>query len=148
MQPPSEFGRIDHGGDLGDAAVGDGEDEDGERGAVLAPGDEAGVAVDGRQMSSCCPGGHLRAGGDLGGSERDESAVRGVDGELHFGVENLQQLLEPTVACRAHKGVDHLAFNAHFTEEEIGALNLEIALTNFFNRINRTIKEPAGRTWG
>ncbi|WP_405860338.1 carboxymuconolactone decarboxylase family protein [Streptomyces sp. NBC_00090] len=38
--------------------------------------------------------------------------------------------------------------NAHFTEEEIGALNLEIALTNFFNRLNRTIKEPAGQTWG
>ncbi|MGC4977040.1 carboxymuconolactone decarboxylase family protein [Streptomyces sp. DT199] len=38
--------------------------------------------------------------------------------------------------------------NAHFTEEQIGALNLEIALTNFFNRINRTMKEPAGRTWG
>nr|WP_234378928.1 hypothetical protein [Streptomyces sp. FXJ1.172]WEO93122.1 hypothetical protein A6P39_003020 [Streptomyces sp. FXJ1.172] len=29
-----------------------------------------------------------------------------------------------------------------------GAINLEIALTNFFNRINRTIKEPAGKTWG
>ncbi|MFE3651526.1 carboxymuconolactone decarboxylase family protein [Streptomyces sp. NPDC059152] len=38
--------------------------------------------------------------------------------------------------------------NAHFTEEQIGAINLETALTNFFNRINRTIKEPAGRTWG
>ncbi|MET9994157.1 carboxymuconolactone decarboxylase family protein [Streptomyces mutabilis] len=38
--------------------------------------------------------------------------------------------------------------NAHFTEEQIGAINLEIALTNFFNRINRTIKEPAGQTWG
>ncbi|GAA2698382.1 hypothetical protein GCM10010310_63900 [Streptomyces violaceolatus] len=37
--------------------------------------------------------------------------------------------------------------NAHFTEEQIGALDLEIALTNFFNRINRTIKEPAGKTW-
>ncbi|MGV9629099.1 carboxymuconolactone decarboxylase family protein [Streptomyces sp. NPDC003487] len=37
--------------------------------------------------------------------------------------------------------------NAHFTEEQIGAINLEIALTNFFNRINRTIKEPAGKTW-
>ncbi|WP_309030446.1 carboxymuconolactone decarboxylase family protein [Streptomyces alfalfae] len=36
----------------------------------------------------------------------------------------------------------------HFTEEQIGAINLEIALTNFFNRLNRTIKEPAGRTWG
>ncbi|WP_436889595.1 carboxymuconolactone decarboxylase family protein [Nocardiopsis dassonvillei] len=38
--------------------------------------------------------------------------------------------------------------NAHFTEEQIGAINLEIALTNFFNRINRTIKEPAGKSWG
>ncbi|MFF7182016.1 carboxymuconolactone decarboxylase family protein [Streptomyces sp. NPDC008121] len=38
--------------------------------------------------------------------------------------------------------------NAHFTEEQIGAINLEIALTNFFNRLNRTVKEPAGRTWG
>ncbi|MEW1760986.1 carboxymuconolactone decarboxylase family protein [Streptomyces cyaneofuscatus] len=38
--------------------------------------------------------------------------------------------------------------NAHFAEEQIGAINLEIALTNFFNRINRTIKEPAGQTWG
>jgi AhpD family alkylhydroperoxidase len=38
--------------------------------------------------------------------------------------------------------------NTHFTEEQIGAINLEIALTNFFNRINRTIKEPAGQTWG
>ena len=38
--------------------------------------------------------------------------------------------------------------NAHFTEEQIGAINLEIAMTNFFNRLNRTIKEPAGQTWG
>ncbi|MFD9336253.1 hypothetical protein ACFWBF_17855 [Streptomyces sp. NPDC060028] len=32
-----------------------------------------------------------------------------MDGELHFGVENLQQLLEPTVAGRGQKGLDHLA---------------------------------------
>lgn len=38
--------------------------------------------------------------------------------------------------------------NAHFTEEQLGAINLEIAMTNFFNRINRIIKEPAGKTWG
>ena len=37
--------------------------------------------------------------------------------------------------------------NAHFTEEQIGAINLEIALTNFFNRINRTTREQAGKTW-
>ncbi|MFC8131989.1 carboxymuconolactone decarboxylase family protein [Streptomyces sp. NPDC057302] len=35
----------------------------------------------------------------------------------------------------------------HFSEEQLGALTLEIALTNFFNRINRTIREQAGKTW-
>ena len=38
--------------------------------------------------------------------------------------------------------------NAHFTEEQVSAITLEIAMTNFFNRINRTINEPAGKTWG
>ncbi|GGQ27358.1 carboxymuconolactone decarboxylase family protein [Streptosporangium pseudovulgare] len=36
---------------------------------------------------------------------------------------------------------------AHFNEEQLAAINLEIALTNFFNRINRTIREQAGKTW-
>ncbi|WBB60127.1 carboxymuconolactone decarboxylase family protein [Streptomyces sp. WMMC500] len=35
----------------------------------------------------------------------------------------------------------------HFGEEELGAITLEIALTNFFNRINRTTGEQAGKTW-
>ncbi|MEU9835796.1 carboxymuconolactone decarboxylase family protein [Streptosporangium sp. NPDC048047] len=36
---------------------------------------------------------------------------------------------------------------AHFDEKQLSAINLEIALTNFFNRINRTIREQAGKTW-
>ncbi|MEV0116822.1 carboxymuconolactone decarboxylase family protein [Streptomyces sp. NPDC050844] len=35
----------------------------------------------------------------------------------------------------------------HFGEEQLNAIILEIALTNFFNRINRTIGEQAGKTW-
>lgn len=35
----------------------------------------------------------------------------------------------------------------HFSEEQLGAITLEIALTNFFNRIKRTVREQAGRTW-
>ncbi|MBM7173026.1 carboxymuconolactone decarboxylase family protein [Streptomyces sp. G44] len=35
----------------------------------------------------------------------------------------------------------------HFTEGQLGAMTLEIALTNFFNRINRTNGEQAGKTW-
>ncbi|WP_171112526.1 MULTISPECIES: carboxymuconolactone decarboxylase family protein [Streptomyces] len=36
----------------------------------------------------------------------------------------------------------------HFDEKELSALILTISLTNLFNRINTTIKEPAGTTWG
>jgi AhpD family alkylhydroperoxidase len=37
---------------------------------------------------------------------------------------------------------------AHYNEQELAAIILTIATTNFFNRINVTIKEPAGATWG
>ena len=36
----------------------------------------------------------------------------------------------------------------HFDEKQLSALILTISLTNMFNRINTTIKEPAGTTWG
>ncbi|MFF0243944.1 carboxymuconolactone decarboxylase family protein [Streptosporangium sandarakinum] len=36
---------------------------------------------------------------------------------------------------------------AHFDEKQLSAINLQIALANFFNRINRTIREQAGKTW-
>ncbi|MEU1178771.1 carboxymuconolactone decarboxylase family protein [Streptomyces sp. NPDC005820] len=35
----------------------------------------------------------------------------------------------------------------HFSEDQLNAIILEIAMTNFFNRINRTIREQAGKTW-
>ncbi|MDJ1133642.1 carboxymuconolactone decarboxylase family protein [Streptomyces iconiensis] len=35
----------------------------------------------------------------------------------------------------------------HFSEEQLSAITLEIAMTNFFNRINRTNREQAGKTW-
>lgn len=35
----------------------------------------------------------------------------------------------------------------HFDEKQLSAIILEIALTNFYNRINRTIREQAGKTW-
>ena len=36
----------------------------------------------------------------------------------------------------------------HFDEKGLAAIVLMIATTNLFNRINATIKEPAGATWG
>ncbi|MFE5393207.1 carboxymuconolactone decarboxylase family protein [Streptomyces sp. NPDC056568] len=35
----------------------------------------------------------------------------------------------------------------HFSEEQLSAIILGIAVTNFFNRINRTVREQAGRAW-
>ncbi|MET7338367.1 carboxymuconolactone decarboxylase family protein [Nonomuraea sp. NPDC005650] len=36
---------------------------------------------------------------------------------------------------------------AQFDEKQLSSIILNIALTNFFNRINRTIREQAGKTW-
>ncbi|MBB5119703.1 alkylhydroperoxidase [Streptomyces eurocidicus] len=36
----------------------------------------------------------------------------------------------------------------HFDEGQLSSIILMVALTNFFNRINTTIEEPAGHTWG
>ncbi|MFI9235923.1 carboxymuconolactone decarboxylase family protein [Streptomyces sp. NPDC053079] len=35
----------------------------------------------------------------------------------------------------------------HFDEQQLAAIILMIATTNFFNRINTTVQEPAGATW-
>ncbi|MEV0225656.1 carboxymuconolactone decarboxylase family protein [Streptomyces sp. NPDC050704] len=35
----------------------------------------------------------------------------------------------------------------HYDEQQIAALILWIATTNLFNRLNATVKEPAGATW-
>ncbi|MEV4071377.1 carboxymuconolactone decarboxylase family protein [Nonomuraea fuscirosea] len=35
----------------------------------------------------------------------------------------------------------------HFDERQLSAIVLDIALTNFFNRINHTLREQAGKTW-
>ncbi|MEV4107545.1 carboxymuconolactone decarboxylase family protein [Nonomuraea sp. NPDC049695] len=36
---------------------------------------------------------------------------------------------------------------AHFDEKQLSAIILSIAMTNFFNRINHTIRAQAGMTW-
>ncbi|MDP9840999.1 carboxymuconolactone decarboxylase family protein [Streptosporangium lutulentum] len=36
---------------------------------------------------------------------------------------------------------------AHFDENQLSAITLNIAMTTFFNTINRTIREQAGKTW-
>jgi AhpD family alkylhydroperoxidase len=36
----------------------------------------------------------------------------------------------------------------HYNESQLAAIILMIATSNFFNRLNTTIKEPAGANWG
>jgi AhpD family alkylhydroperoxidase len=36
---------------------------------------------------------------------------------------------------------------AHFDEEQLSAIMLNIAVTNFFNRINHATRQQAGKTW-
>lgn len=36
----------------------------------------------------------------------------------------------------------------HFNEQELAAIVLWIATTNFFNRLNATTRQPAGQNWG
>jgi AhpD family alkylhydroperoxidase len=36
---------------------------------------------------------------------------------------------------------------AHFTAPQLESIVLEVALTSFFNRVNRAVNEPAGKTW-
>jgi AhpD family alkylhydroperoxidase len=36
---------------------------------------------------------------------------------------------------------------AHFDEQQLSAITLNIALTNLFNRINHTTRAQAGKTW-
>ena len=35
----------------------------------------------------------------------------------------------------------------HFDEKQLSSIILMIGITNLFNRINATVREPAGKTW-
>lgn len=35
----------------------------------------------------------------------------------------------------------------HFDERQLAAITLMVAMTNFFNRVNAVVQEPAGATW-
>jgi hypothetical protein len=101
-------------------------------------------------MSSGRAAGHPRASGDFGGPERDERAVRGVDGELHFGAEDLQQLLEPAVAGCGQEGLRHLALVPSGAGRLLGGLHFpdgeerEAARQGFISSLGVVAGSPAG----
>jgi AhpD family alkylhydroperoxidase len=75
--------------------------------------------------------------------------------EAPFFTEEERAALELTeaatrIADRSGKAVPDEVWDRaadHFDEEQLSAIILMIGLTNFFNRINTTIEEPAGASW-
>jgi signal transduction histidine kinase len=83
-----ERGRGGHHSDPGDPAARDRECHERQRGTVPAPGHDAGPAVDEYVLPARGRGTtELRAGGDPGGTEHDDLAARGVDGQPHVGIQ-------------------------------------------------------------
>ncbi|WP_242613460.1 carboxymuconolactone decarboxylase family protein [Herbihabitans rhizosphaerae] len=37
--------------------------------------------------------------------------------------------------------------NKHYDEKQVAAIVLSVGMINFFNRVNTTVKEPAGQLW-
>ncbi|KOU60342.1 alkylhydroperoxidase [Streptomyces sp. MMG1533] len=115
------------------------------------------VALRASQINGCsaCVHGHVHNLRKGGASEERIAAVA-VWREAPYFSDAERAALQLTesvtrLADRSHDSVPDELWDEvadHFDEKELSALILTIALTNLFNRINTTIKEPAGTTWG
>lgn len=128
-----ELGRVDHDRDVSDPAVDDGEREDRERDAVLAPGNGPGRPLTSTARpcvaalaDSCAPAATFVA------PRGDDHAGRSVDGRFHLGVEYPQQLLEVAAASRCQEGLDYLSL----LPSDAGRL---------LNRLHWLCRSPDGR---
>ncbi|GAA4007326.1 carboxymuconolactone decarboxylase family protein [Streptomyces sp. NBC_01352] len=115
------------------------------------------VGLRASQINGCgaCVHGHvhnLRKGGTS--EERIASVAAWREAPYFSDAERAALQLTESVtrlADRSHESVPDALWDEvadHFDEKELSAIILTIALTNLFNRINTTIKEPAGTTWG
>ncbi|MEV7991424.1 carboxymuconolactone decarboxylase family protein [Streptomyces sp. NPDC086077] len=109
------------------------------------------------QINGCaaCVHGHVNNLRKAGVSEeRIASVAAWRHAPFHSDAERAALTLAETVtrlADRSEEPVPDALWDEiadHFDEKEVSALILTVALTNMFNRINATIKEPAGTTWG
>lgn len=114
------------------------------------------VALRASQINGCaaCVYGHTHVLRQLGvSSERIDTAA--VWRHSPYFSEKEQVALELTeqatrLADRSDEPVsDELwdRLRSNFSESELAALVVEVALINFFNRINTVIQEPAGVIW-
>ncbi|WAZ26233.1 carboxymuconolactone decarboxylase family protein [Streptomyces cinnabarinus] len=107
------------------------------------------------QINGCSPCVHASIGSAKQAGETEERLHNVVAWrETPFFTEEERAALELTeAATRIQDGAAGVTDEIwdtvadHFDEGQLSAIILEIALTNFFNRINRTIREQAGKTW-
>ncbi|MER7175910.1 carboxymuconolactone decarboxylase family protein [Streptomyces mesophilus] len=107
------------------------------------------------QINGCAPCVHASVTAAKKAGETDERLhAAGTWRETPFFTDEERAALALTeAATRIQDGAPGVtdeiwdAAAGHFTEEQLGAITLEIAMTNFFNRINHTIREQAGKTW-
>ncbi|GGT34674.1 carboxymuconolactone decarboxylase family protein [Streptomyces chromofuscus] len=115
------------------------------------------VALRVSQINGCCACvyGHVHNLRKAGVSEeRIASVVAWRHAPYYNDAERAALTLAETVtrlADRSEEPVPDALWDEvadHFDEKQLSALILTISLTNMFNRVNATIKEPAGTTWG
>jgi AhpD family alkylhydroperoxidase len=107
------------------------------------------------QINGCsaCVDGGAKTARKAGVSDERLATVAAWREAPYFTEEERAALALTEAATRIQDGAPGVtdeiwdAAAAHFDERQLSAINLEIALTNFFNRINRTIREQAGKTW-
>ncbi|WP_093615564.1 carboxymuconolactone decarboxylase family protein [Streptomyces indicus] len=121
----------------------------------VAPGLLSLVHLRASQINGCSPCVHASVTAAKQQGETDERLHSVVSWrETPFFTDEERAALELTEAATriqdGAQGVTDEIWDAaadHFTEEQLSALILEISLTNFFNRINRSVREQAGKTW-
>ncbi|MCO5971983.1 carboxymuconolactone decarboxylase family protein [Actinoallomurus soli] len=107
------------------------------------------------QINGCspCVYGAVEAAKKQGESEERLHGVAAWRETPFFTEEERAALALAEAATRLQDGAPGVtdeiwdAAAAHFDERRLSAIIMEVALTNFFNRINRTIREQAGKTW-
>jgi AhpD family alkylhydroperoxidase len=86
--------------------------------------------------------------------ERVGNVAAWREAPFYSDVERAALQLAETVTRMADRSEDAVSDQlweevaGHFEEKQLSAIILTISITNFFNRINATVKEPAGASWG
>ncbi|MEU6712900.1 carboxymuconolactone decarboxylase family protein [Nonomuraea sp. NPDC046802] len=115
------------------------------------------VSLRASQINGCsaCVHSHIHNLKESGESdERVGNVAAWREAPYYSDVERAALTLTEAVTRLADRSGDAVADDVwdevadHFDDKQLSAIILMIAMTNFFNRINATIKEPAGASWG